>query len=302
MWSRMQFEGMRIGVFGKGGSGKTTVVVLLARLLLQEGHEVCVLDADSTNVGLAQALGLREPPAELLQLFGGMVFSGGLVTCPVDDPTPLPGASVDLADLPGQYRASDGSGLSLLVAGKLASHGSGAGCDGPVIKIARDLRVTEESRNLVTLIDFKAGFEDSARGVVTGLDVVLVVVDPTRTAIRLAIDMTKLVDEIKKGGLPATRHLKDPGLVDLANRLYNQARTKHVVVVLNKVPDQDTAAYMLDELQSAGIEPVAILKAVPAIEGAWLRGETLDVAELMVEGGKILEALELLVEAGSGRA
>ena len=90
-------SGKRIGLFGKGGSGKSTVTVLLAKALKKSGYDVCVLDADSTNIGLAQALGIEFPPAPLLDYFGGMVFSGGLVSCPVDDPTPLEGSDVFIA-------------------------------------------------------------------------------------------------------------------------------------------------------------------------------------------------------------
>ena len=68
--------GKRIGIFGKGGSGKSTVAVLLAKALKNAGYGVAVLDADSTNVGLPQALG-AVPPAPLLDYYGGMVFSGG---------------------------------------------------------------------------------------------------------------------------------------------------------------------------------------------------------------------------------
>ena len=75
--------GKRIGVFGKGGCGKSTAVVLLARALKDRGYEICVLDADSTNIGLDQALGLDKFPESLIDYFGGMVFSGGAVTCPV---------------------------------------------------------------------------------------------------------------------------------------------------------------------------------------------------------------------------
>ncbi len=44
--------GKRIGVLGKGGSGKSTVAVLMARALRGCGYQVCILDADSTNAGI----------------------------------------------------------------------------------------------------------------------------------------------------------------------------------------------------------------------------------------------------------
>jgi cellulose biosynthesis protein BcsQ len=47
--------GQRIGLFGRGGSGKSTCTVLLAKALAKAGYVVCVVDADSTNEGLAQA-------------------------------------------------------------------------------------------------------------------------------------------------------------------------------------------------------------------------------------------------------
>jgi energy-coupling factor transporter ATP-binding protein EcfA2 len=79
----------RLGVLGKSGSGKSTVLVLLARTLRRWRYDVTVVDADSTNVGLHLALDLDQPPASLLDQDGGMMFSGGMVPCPVDDPTPL---------------------------------------------------------------------------------------------------------------------------------------------------------------------------------------------------------------------
>jgi CO dehydrogenase nickel-insertion accessory protein CooC1 len=58
--------GQRIGVFGRGGSGKSTCVVLLARALARAGYAVCVVDADSTNEGLTQAFGADKTPESLL--------------------------------------------------------------------------------------------------------------------------------------------------------------------------------------------------------------------------------------------
>ena len=76
--------GQRIGLFGRGGSGKSTCTVLVAKALARAGYAVCVVDADSTNEGLAQALGADKTPDSLLDWLGGTVFSGG----PIRKPAP----------------------------------------------------------------------------------------------------------------------------------------------------------------------------------------------------------------------
>ena len=49
----------------------------------------------------------------------------------------------------------------------------------------------------VTLVDFKAGFEDSARGVLTGLDWAVVVVDPTTASLHMAVHLKRMVRKIE---------------------------------------------------------------------------------------------------------
>jgi CO dehydrogenase maturation factor len=284
--------GKRIGVFGKGGAGKSTLVVILARALARRGYDVCVLDADSTNVGLHQTLGIDRLPVPLMDYFGGAIFSGGAVTCPVDDPTLLPGAEVTLDRLPDQYYRRRPDGIRFLVAGKIGSQGLGAGCDGPVAKVARDLRITEAGEHLTTLVDFKAGFEDTARGSITSLDWVVVVIDPTQAALQMASDMKAMVRQLKAGGLPATRHLADPNLVDLANRLFRDAALKDALFVLNKVEDGDTEGYMRKELSGHEIEPVGVIHRYRSITGAWLKGTPIEGQEIDREADKIAGALE----------
>jgi CO dehydrogenase maturation factor len=48
---------MRVGVAGKGGSGKTTIAATLARVFARRGYHVNALD-DDPNPNLAAALGL----------------------------------------------------------------------------------------------------------------------------------------------------------------------------------------------------------------------------------------------------
>jgi CO dehydrogenase nickel-insertion accessory protein CooC1 len=269
--------GTRIGVFGKGGSGKSTIVVLLANGLIDCGYEVCVLDADSTNIGLSRALGIEQSPEPLMGYFGGMSFSGGLVTCPVDDPTPLIGCKIFLDELPSRYYCRNHSGISLLVAGKIGDKGPGAGCDGPISKIARDLRIYGREANPVTLVDFKAGFEDTARGAITGLDWAIVIVDPTIAAVEMAFNMQDMVTQIRNGRLPATQHLKNPELVAIANQLFLEARIKGALFLINKIKNEDMESYIRTKLAEREIEADGVILEDPSISVSWLKGTALEL-------------------------
>jgi CO dehydrogenase nickel-insertion accessory protein CooC1 len=295
-------SGLRLGVFGKGGAGKSTLAVLLAQALRARDYSVAVVDADSTNAGLAQALGLASEPDPLLDYFGGTVFSGGAVTCPVDDPTPLAGAVVSLAALPTRYVGVTDDGIHLLVAGKLGALGLGAGCDGPVAKIARDLQVGDLGPDGVTLVDFKAGFEDSARGALTTLDWALAVIDPTLAAQRIAVHLHRMVAQMHAGATPAIHHLERKELQELALRLYREARVRGVLAVLNRVPDPDIAQYLRRGLEPEGPPVIGILAEDPAIRKQWLRAERVHSPRLANTVSDLMRALEAAtLDVAAGR-
>jgi len=292
MTSHKPLSGLRLGVFGKGGAGKSTVTVLLARALRARGYPVLVVDADSSNVGLAAALGIEREPEPLLQHFGGAVFSGGRVTCPVDDPEPLAGATIALADLPPDYVACNPDGIWLVAAGKLGPLGPGAGCDGPMAKIVRDLRVTDLGPDAVVLVDHKAGMEDSARGALTTVDWALAVVDPTTAALAMALNLSRMIAEMQTGIPPATRHLGSPRLVDLAVRQFREAPVEDVLAVLNRVPDAPTEDYLRAALGQRDVGVIGVLRETPALQAQWLRGERLHSNLLGADAVAIVRSLE----------
>ena len=102
-------EGKRILVCGKGGSGKSTIVALMADVLQKREYETLVLDGDASNpeglIRLMFGLGVNNEPKPLLEFFGGI----NVVTCPVDDPSPLTRTD-DLVPVPekkNKYRLGD---------------------------------------------------------------------------------------------------------------------------------------------------------------------------------------------------
>jgi len=48
---------MKVGISGKGGTGKTTISAMLARLAARRGYDVLAIDCDS-NPNLGASLGL----------------------------------------------------------------------------------------------------------------------------------------------------------------------------------------------------------------------------------------------------
>ena len=62
---------MKISVCGKGGSGKSTLVALLAGEAVRRDYRVMVVDADESNTGLYLMLGFDYPPVSLMELVGG---------------------------------------------------------------------------------------------------------------------------------------------------------------------------------------------------------------------------------------
>lgn len=193
-------SGKRILVCGKGGSGKSTLVTFMARALHQKAYEVLVLDGDASNPeGLVRSLfgrGVEEEPRPLIEFFGGV----DVVTCPVDDPSPLtrfgdsspvPENRINLASEIGPEYYLRNDAVTLFQVGKIETYGQG--CDGPLEKVVRDFMVEGEA---VNLIDIKAGVEHFGRKVPEHMDIILGVLDCTRESISIARRMNQFCQEI----------------------------------------------------------------------------------------------------------
>jgi len=178
--------GKRILICGKGGSGKSTITTMLAKVLEHTGHKVVLIDGDASNpYGLLRLVsGLRGTPEPLIDYFGGRVH----VTCPVDDPSPLTRVEdryavtqkpIDLKEIPEKYYLREGN-IILFQVGK--TENINEGCDGPMSKVTRDFIIKGD---FVTIIDTEAGIEHFGRGIEDHVDGLIIVVNPSIESLNL---------------------------------------------------------------------------------------------------------------------
>ena len=191
-------SGSRISVCGKGGSGKSTVVALLATELARKGRRVIVLDSDESNACLHWMLGLDEPPHPLLELVGGKKSVQRQMRQTDSDGEQsqmsiLAQPQFSVQDLPPEYVAEK-DGKTLIAVGKI--HQALEGCACPMGVLSREfLKKLQLADDEILLVDLEAGIEHFGRGLETSIDAVVVVVEPSLESIVLAQKVKQLASE-----------------------------------------------------------------------------------------------------------
>jgi CO dehydrogenase maturation factor len=106
------------------------------------------------------------------------------------------GEGIRASDIPEDYMSKKG-GINLLAIGKIRDFGEGCAC--PFNALSADLlRMLELSKDEFALVDTDAGVEHFGRGVETGCDLILMVIDPSQESIRLAEKVTKISESAGK--------------------------------------------------------------------------------------------------------
>jgi len=217
---------MKISVCGKGGSGKSTVVALLANEARLRGYRVLVVDADESNSGLFRMLGFDYPPVPLMELVGGK----NSLKQKMGQPSVLAENRIVLEDLPPQYLVQK-DGLMLVSIGKILQSLEGCACPMGVLsrEFLKKLALAEDD---LAIVDMEAGVEHFGRGVETSIDSVLIVVEPPLESVNVGQKIHDLASGI--------------GI-------------RNVWAVLNKVPSGDIATRLKTELQERQIEVVGCI-------------------------------------------
>jgi len=231
---------VKILVCGKGGCGKSTVVALLAREMAIRKNKVLVIDNDESNIGLHARLGMQKPE-DFMNYFGGKKL--------LFEKTKEMKDKWTLAELPGDYLAKKGN-IQLLSMGKIYEFGEGCAC--PINALSsKFLQILDLGDKEFLIADTDAGIEHFGRGVETGADVLLVIIDPSHESILLANKISRLGQQV----------------------------AKPVYYVLNRIADQETKDFLLNS-----VDKEKVIAIIPEIKELFMSGLTGNEFSIEVEG------------------
>lgn len=259
---------MKISVCGKGGSGKSVIVALLAKELKNRGYRVLVVDSDESNSALYRILGLDQPPEPILGLVGGKKklqekmaarFSSGASEAKMRI---LPQDRISVKDIPSRHIARAG-GLALVNIGKILHSQEGCACPMGVLTREFLARLSLTSRE-IAVVDMEAGIEHFGRGVATGIDTVVIVVESSFESVELA---SRMVDLAAESGVRKT------------------------ITILNKVTSPYMSAKLKDQLHRRGIDPTGIVRYDTEVFEAALEGREIQEGAASAGIKPIVDAL-----------
>jgi len=207
----------KVAVCGKGGTGKTTIVALLAPAFKEAGRRVIVIDADESNPGLGRMLGIKGEPKPLSDLFG----EDGLLS---------DRERFSMDDIPRGYTSAV-NGIRFMVVGKILDPFQGCACSlaESASQIVKKLELKEDE---VLILDMEAGVESFGRGVERHADTILVVVEPSFESIVVAGRIARMASGMGIGRVGAVLNKM---VSDVMSSRTAQALGKTGVKVIGKI-------------------------------------------------------------------
>ena len=263
---------MKIATVGKGGSGKTTLAGILARLLAADGKRLLAIDGDP-NPNLALMLGLAPEQANGIACIPPSVMeireSGGQRRLAM---------TLSPDELISRYAVTARDGISLIVMGKPAEGSAGSGCMCAAHRAVRGLIQEMSDFGDHTITDMEAGLEHLKRGTASNVDVMLIVAEPYYRSLEAAARTYSLA-----------RELRIPHLYVVANKVSGDSDrsaieifcTSHDMPLIGVVPVEPTfveaeraGGCPIDSApQSAGVLAIAaIARRLEALAVAGERG------------------------------
>jgi len=208
---------MKIAVSGKGGVGKSTIAAAIALTLAQKGQRVLALDADP-DANFAASLGIPGS-AQITPISKQIELIEERTGAKVDQYGQVFKLNPEVGDV-AEKLAFSHNGVELLVLGAVKRGGGGCACPENIFirALVTDLVLY---KNETLIMDMEAGIEHLGRATVTGVDVMVIVVEPGQRS----LDCAKTVIEMSR----------EIGL-------------KNFVIVGNKVTNDEDKRYITEEI------------------------------------------------------
>jgi CO dehydrogenase maturation factor len=216
------FNNMKIAVSGKGGIGKTTIVGFMARIFRDNGNQVLAIDADP-DMNLATILGISEVD-KIVPIIEYKKLIAERTGTEVGKSSPIFQMNPKVSDIPDSY-CVEHEGIKLMAMGSVRKGGGGCACpENTFLKqlISHLVLLRKE----VVLLDMEAGIEHLGRGTAIGVDLLVVVVEPSKASIETANRIKKLSSDI--------------GI-------------KHIKVICNKVRDSADKDFLKENIKDLEI-------------------------------------------------
>jgi CO dehydrogenase maturation factor len=202
-----------VSISGKGGVGKTTISALLTRAVIEKTkRSLLVVDADPVmNLPRAIGVDVDSTVGDVATRLRKDIDEGSV---------PAAATKQDILEAEVFESLIEGDQFDFLVMGRT----EGEGCYCYVNRLLTQILDTLTSNYEVTLMDMSAGLEHLSRRTDRNVDILVVVIDPSRAAYEAAIRIRDLAKEVH---------------IDF----------KQVVVVGNRFPEgmEDEVSAMLEE-------------------------------------------------------
>lgn len=231
---------MKIATVGKGGSGKTTIAGILARIFADDNRKILAIDGDP-NPNLALTLGMSREAADSITYIPGSVMkiNGSVDGVAILEPT------MPRDEIMRQFAHKAAKNVDLIVMGKPAHGTAGTGCMCASHRVVRGLIAELTNYGEHTITDMEAGLEHLKRGTARNVDMMLVVAEPYYRSLEAALRTYELATELN---IPYVRVV--------ANKVRNaedQAAIetfckKHGMVIIGTVPHNE--AFVEAEMQA----------------------------------------------------
>jgi CO dehydrogenase maturation factor len=185
---------MKIAVSGKGGVGKSTLAAALALLMAQRGQKVLAVDADPDS-NLAACLGIStEDQKKIVPISKQVALIEERTGAKVKQYGQIFKLNPEVSDIADRYAFLQ-DGVALLVLGAIEKGGSGCACPENVLirALVTDLVLV---KNEALIMDMEAGIEHLGRSTASGVDTMIVVLEPGQRSIETAQRVIRMGKEI----------------------------------------------------------------------------------------------------------